>query len=398
LATRFKLGMFDPPERVPYAATPSSVVGSEAHRQLAREAAVKSIVLLKNDDVLPIRADVRSICVLGPNAASIDALLGNYYGLNDSLTTLLEGIVGRVPPEVKVEYRPAVQLTLGNSNAVDWSVRVAGESDLTIACMGLSPLLEGEEGDAMLSTEAGDRSELGLPAAQVAYLRQIAAAGTKIVLVLCGGSPIALGEVEDLVQAVVFVWYPGQEGGRAVAEVLFGDVAPSGKLPLTFPRSVDQLPPYEDYAMAGRTYRYMTAEPLYPFGFGLSYTRFAYGDLTLDRERIAADDMLSLRCTVRNAGLVEAEEVVQWYLSDLEASVPVPRHKLVGFQRVRVAAGESRSLEFTVRPEMLALVDEEGRSRIEPGQFRITVGGCSPGARGISLGAPEPVAAVFTVA
>ncbi len=397
LATRFKLGMFDPPERVPYAATPLSIVGSDAHRQLAREAAVKSIVLLKNDDVLPIRADIRSICVLGPNAASIDALLGNYYGLNDSLTTLLEGIVGRVPPEVKVEYRPAVQLTLGNSNAVDWSVRVAGESDLTIACMGLSPLLEGEEGDAMLSTEAGDRFELELPAAQVAYLKQIAAAGAKIVLVLCGGSPIALGEVEDLVHAVVFVWYPGQDGGRAVAEVLFGDVAPSGKLPLTFPRSVDQLPPYEDYAMAGRTYRYMTAEPLYPFGFGLSYTRFAYGDLTLDRERIAADDMLSLRCTVRNAGSVEAEEVVQWYLSDLEASVPVPLHKLVGFQRVRLAPGEHRTLEFTIRPEMLALVDEEGQSRIEPGQFRITVGGCSPGARGIALGAPEPVAAVFTV-
>jgi beta-glucosidase len=161
---------------------------------------------------------------------------------------------------------------------------------------------------------------------------------------------------------------------------------------------VDQLPPYEDYAMAGRTYRYMTAEPLYPFGFGLSYTRFAYDDLTLDSERITEGEPLSLRCTVRNAGSVEAEEVVQWYLSDLEASIPVPRHKLVGFQRVRLAAGESRSLEFTVRPEMLALVDEEGRNRIEPGQFRIAVGGCSPGARGIALGAPEPVAAVFTVA
>ncbi len=399
LATRFKLGMFDPPERVPYAATPLSVVGSEAHRQLAHQAAVRSVVLLKNDDhVLPIRDDVRSICVLGPNAASIDALLGNYYGLNESLTTLLEGIVGRVSPEVKVEYRPAVQLTLANRNAVDWSVQVAAGSDLTIACMGLSPLLEGEEGDAMLSTEAGDRSDLGLPAAQVAYLKQIAAAGAKIVLVLCGGSPITLGEVEDLVQAVVFVWYPGQEGGRAVAEVLFGDVAPSGKLPLTFPRSVDQLPPYEDYAMAGRTYRYMTAEPLYPFGFGLSYTRFAYGDLTLDSDHIAVGETLGVRCTVSNAGAVEAEEVVQWYLSDLEASVPVPLHKLVGFQRLRLAPGERRSLEFTIRPEMLALVDEEGQRRLEPGQFRITAGGCSPGARGIALGAPEPVAAMFTVA
>ena len=398
LATRFKLGMFDPPEQVPFASTPLSIVGGAEHRALAHEAAVTSVVLLKNNGVLPIPEDIRSICVLGPNAASLEALLGNYYGVNDSLSTILEGIVGRVPPEVKVEYRTGVQLTLGNNNAVDWSVQVAATSDLTIACMGLSPLLEGEEGDAMLSTEAGDRSEIGLPAAQLAYLKQIAAAGAKIVLVLCGGSAIALGELEDLVEAVVFVWYPGQEGGRAVAEVLFGDAAPSGKLPVTFPRSVDQLPPYEDYSMVGRTYRYTTAEPLYPFGFGLSYTRFGYGDLTLDNERITAGQTLSLGCTVTNTGSVEAEEVVQCYLSDLEASVPVPLHKLVGFQRVRLGPGERRTVDWTIAPEMLELVDEDGQRRLEPGEFRVTVGGCSPGARGIALGAPEPTTATFTVA
>ena len=398
LATRFKLGMFDPPEQVPYAATPLSVVGCEAHRQLAHEAAVTSIVLLKNNNsILPIR-DVRSICVLGPNAASIEALLGNYYGLSDSFTTLLEGIVGRVSEEVKVEYRPGVQLTLGNHNAVDWSISVASESDLTIACMGISPLLEGEEGDAMLSTQAGDRADIGLPAAQIAYLKQIAAAGAKIVLVLCGGSPIALGEVEDLVEAVVFAWYPGQAGGRALAEILFGDIAPSGKLPLTFPQSIDQLPPYENYAMAGRTYRYTTAEPLYPFGFGLSYTRFSYADLTLHTSHIAAGDMLSVRSTLANDGSVEAEEVAQWYLSDLDASVPVPHHKLIGFQRVRLAPGERRTLEFTITPEMMALVDDDGKTRLEPGQFRITVGGCSPGARGTALGSPEALSARFMVA
>ena len=149
--------------------------------------------------------------------------------------------------------------------------------------------------------------------------------------------------------------------------------------------------------MAGRTYRYMTGEPLYPFGFGLSYTRFAYGEVTLERDRLAAGEALGVRCTVSNAGSVEAEEVVQWYLSDLEATVAVPLHKLVAFQRVRLAPGERRALEFTIRPEMLALVDEDGQRRLELGQFRITVGGCSPGARGIALGAPEPVAAIFTV-
>jgi len=399
LATRFKLGMFDPAEVVPYAATPMSVVRCEAHRQLAHEAAVKSVVLLKNArNLLPIRDDVRSLCVIGPSAASVEVLLGNYYGMSESLITLMEGIVGRVPEGVKVEYRVGTQLTLANANTVDWALHVAAESDITIACMGLSPLLEGEEGDAFLSAETGDRSEIGLPAAQADYIRRMALEGAKIVLVLTGGSPIALGDLEDLVEAIVFVWYPGQEGGRAVAEVLFGDAAPSGKLPLTFPTSAKQLPPYEEYSMAGRTYRYMATEPLYPFGFGLSYTQFAYSNLSLANQRITEGTLLPIRVTLANTGAVEAEEVAQFYLSDLEASVAVPLHKLVGFQRVRLAPGESRTLQFTVTPAMMALIDEDGRDRLEPGQFRLIVGGCSPGGRGVALGAPEPVSALFTVA
>jgi beta-glucosidase len=336
--------------------------------------------------------------VIGPSAAATDVLLGSYYGLSDSLVTLVEGIVGRVPEGVKVEYRAGTQLTLPNANAVDWALHVAASSDVTIACMGLSPLLEGEEGDAILSAEVGDRSDIGLPPAQAAYIKRLALEGAKIVLVLSGGSPIALGELENLVEAVVFVWYPGQEGGRAVADVLFGDVASSGKLPLTFPRSIDQLPPYEDYAMVGRTYRFMVAEPLYPFGFGLSYTRFVYSDLKMQADRIAPGAALTLRFTIANAGALEAEEVAQVYLSDLEASAPVPLHKLIGFQRVRLKPGESRALEFTIAPEMLAFVDDDGNPRLEPGQFRVSVGGCSPGARGVALGAPEPVAATFLVA
>src|SRR5262249_19742585 len=147
-------------------------------------------------------------------------------------------------------------------------------ADVTIACMGLSPLLAGEEGDASMSDDRGDRTRIALPQVQVEYLTKLALSGAKVVLVLTGGSPVALGELEDLMQAIVYVWYPGQEGGKAVADVLFGDAVPSGKLPLTFPKSLDQLPPYENYDMAGRTYRYATEEPLYPFGFGLSYTSF----------------------------------------------------------------------------------------------------------------------------
>jgi beta-glucosidase len=399
LATRFKLGMFDPPSQVPYASIPMSVVGCEAHRQLAQEAAVKTVVLLKNqDNILPIGDTVRNIFVTGPCAANVDVLLGNYYGVSDTLTTLLEGIVRGAPEGVKVAYRHGCSLTQPTASLVNWAVGEAADSDLTIACMGTSPLMEGEQGESILSAQDGDRSDITLPDVQVAYIKEIAAKGTKIVLVLTGGSPIALGELADLVQAVVFVWYPGQEGGKAVADVLFGQATPSGKLPLTFPKSLDDLPSFEDYSMTGRTYRYSTAEPLYPFGFGLSYTQFAYSGLTLAKETVKTGEALPVRFTLTNTGQVEAEEVAQIYLSDLEASVPVPIHSLIGFQRVRLAPGESKTIEFTISPEMMMLFDDDSKQKLEPGQFRLTVGGCSPGARGVALGAPEPVSAVFAVA
>ncbi len=397
LATRFKLGMFDPPADVPYAAIPLSVVNSPAHRQLAYEAAVKSIVLLKNkDNILPINKKTRKVMLVGPNAASIDVLLGNYFGLNDTLTTLMQGIVARVPEGVGLEYRSACPLSQP-SELKDWSLVEAPNADITIACMGLSPLLEGEEGDASMSDAGGDRTEITLPPVQVEYLTKIAHNGAKVVLVLTGGSPIALGDIEDLMYAIVYVWYPGQEGGKAVADVLFGDIAPSGKLPLTFPQSVEQLPPFENYDMTGRTYRYATYEPLYPFGFGLSYTRFTYSDLRLDATTIHAGEALPLRVKLTNTGSVEAEEVAQIYISDLTASTAVPLCSLIGFQRVHLNPGDSATLSFTVTPDMMKLVNDAGQRILEPGEFRLTIGGCSPGRRSVTLGASEPVSAVFTV-
>jgi beta-glucosidase len=397
LATRFKLGMFDPPADVPYAAIPLSVVNSAEHRQVAYEAAVKSIVLLKNKgNILPIREQARKIMLVGPNAASVDVLLGNYYGLNDSLTTLMQGIVARVPEGVGLEYRPGCPLTQ-QSELKDWSLVEAPTADVTIACMGLSPLLEGEEGDASMSDAQGDRTQITLPPIQAEYLRKLAIGGAKVVLVLTGGSPIALGDLEDLMEAIVSVWYPGQEGGKAVADVLFGDAVPSGRLPLTFPKSLDQLPPFEDYNMTGRTYRYATEEPLYPFGFGLSYTCFTYSDLALDKSTIRAGESLSLRCTLTNSGSVEAEEVAQIYLSDLEASTVVPMHSLIGFRRVHLKSGERTVITFTVTPEMMTMVNDAGDRVLEPGEFRATVGGCSPSERGVRLGAPAPVSMAFTV-
>jgi beta-glucosidase len=398
LKTRFKLGMFDPDELVPFTAVSASVINSPEHRSLAHEAAAKSVVLLKNrNQILPIKDDVRSLAVVGPNAASADILLGNYYGISDTLTTLIEGIVSRAPEGMKVEYRPGCTLTQETVNPINWSINTAAASDLTIACMGISPQMEGEEGEAILAKDNGDRSDIGLPAAQVNYLKKLVINGAKVVLVLAGGSPITLGEIEDMVEAIVFIWYPGQEGGKALADVLFGHVSPSGKLPLTFPKSVEQLPPFDDYDMADRTYRYASWEPMFPFGFGLSYTTFEYSQLSLAQSSLAAGADLTFNVMVANRGTREAEEVLQVYLSDLEASVPVPQQRLVDFRRIRLEPGESRSYAFTLPADKMMLYNENGDLQLEPGQFRLVVGGCSPGSRAQALGAPAPVTATFSV-
>jgi beta-glucosidase len=398
LRTRFKLGMFDPPEYVPFSSISMDVVACKKHRDLAYRAATESVVLLKNkNNILPIKPTTRKIFVTGPTAASLEVLLGNYYGFNEQMITLLEGITGRVPEGMGLEYTAGATLKHPREIKATWAPMMAQMSEITIACVGLSSFLEGEEGESLLSPHNGDRDSISLPASQVDYIKELASHGVKIVLVVTGGSPIALGEIEELVEAILFVWYPGMEGGRAVADVLFGNVSPAGKLPLTFPKSLDQLPPFDDYSMTGRTYRYMTAEPLYPFGFGLSYSTFEYADLTLDKSEIAAGDSLEVSVAVRNSGGRTAPEVAQVYLSDLEASTIVPLHHLIGFERVTLEPGESRTLKFTLTPEMMSFFDDEGKLTLETGEFRLEVGGCSPGKRGQGLGAPVPVTAVFRV-
>ncbi len=397
LTTRFRLGMFDPPELSPYAQIPMSVVACKKHIQLAYQAAAESVVLLKNkDNILPIKPGA-SIMITGPTATSIEVLLGNYYGLNANMTTLIEGLVGRIPEGAKVEYHPGCLLAHPNAIAQSWAPFMAADKDVTIAFMGSAPFLEGEEGESLLTPNNGDRADIGLPANQVEYIKQLASTGSKIVLVLTGGSPLALGEVVDMVQAILFVWYPGQEGGRAVADVLFGDVNPSGKLPLTFPKSLADLPPFEDYNMTGRTYRYATAEPLFPFGFGLSYTQFAYSQLKLSKKNVAAGESLSLTLMVENTGAAAGDEVVQVYLSGLSASVPVPLQQLVAFQRVSLKPGQRKRLSFTIQPEMMMIFDDDGKQQFEAGEFRLSVGGSSPSERALALGAAPLQTAIFNL-
>jgi len=398
LRTRFKLGMFDPDEKVPYASIPMSVVDCPEHRRLAYEAAVKSVVLLKNNNnILPISPNTSSIMVTGPNAATINVLLGNYYGFNGNMVTLLEGITEALPVGMGMEYHQGMNLIDLGAAPNNWSIPMAAGAGITIACMGLSPLMEGEEGEALLVEKGGDRTSIELPPAQIEYLRKLNIAGAKIVLVLFGGSAIALGEAEDLVEAIVHVWYPGEEGGQAVADILFGKAAPSGKLPITFPKSTSQLPPFEDYSMQDRTYRYATWEPLYPFGFGLSYTSFTYSGLKLKQATLQPGDPLEFSFTLTNTGHHAGEEVVQVYLSDVEATCVVPFHKLVAFQRIALSKGESRELNFSLSAEAMKLINDDGEAVLEPGEFRLVVGGCLPCQRGNDLGAPAPVSASFTV-
>ena len=398
LGTRFKLGMFDPAEDVPFTSISMDVVACDTHRQLAYRAAAESVVLLKNkDNILPIKLSTRKIFVTGPTATSTEVLLGNYYGFNNQMVTLLEGLTGRIPEGMGMEYTSGALLKHPREIKNSWAPGMAQSADFAIVCAGFSSFLEGEEGESLLSPQNGDRESISLPESQINYIKELAIHGVKIVLVLTGGSPIALGEVEEMVDAILFVWYPGMEGGRAVADVLFGDVSPAGKLPVTFAKSLDQLPPFDDYSMNGRTYRYMTEQPLYPFGFGLSYSRFDYSELQLDKPTLALGDSLNVSLTLTNCGDSDSAEVAQLYLSDLHASTIVPLHHLIGFERVFLKAGESRMLNFTITSQMMSFYNDDGKLTLEPGEFRLEVGGCSPSKRGQELGAPKPVTAVFEV-
>ena len=397
LRTRFKLGQFDPPRRNPYTSISPNVIRCRKHVMLAREAAVRSLVLLKNkNDILPLDNDLRFLFVTGPFANDTDVLMANYHGVSNEMVTILEGIVGKLQPGSFIQYRKGFLMDRGNEKPMTWTTQTARSADVVIVVMGISNLMEGELGSTLASTNDGDRKEIELPAHQVEWLKELRRDNDKpIIVVLTGGSPFAIPEVHELADAILFAWYPGEQGGNAVADVLFGDESPMGRLPVTFPKSTDQLPPFDDYSMTGRTYRYMTEEPQYPFGFGLGYTKFEYSDIRLDNTNIRQGDSLQARATLKNVGEYYGEEVAQLYLSDLEASVDTPRYALKGFQRIRLQPGQQRTIIFTITPEMMSIVDESGNSVLEPGQFKVTIGGCSPGARGVELGAPEPAETVF---
>jgi beta-glucosidase len=394
LATRFRLGMFDPADRVPWSKTPPEVIDGPEHRALARQAAVESIVLLKNNGVLPIRPDCESILLTGPTAANTTALIGSYYGFSSRLMTLAEGMVERAPGGCRVVYRAGCPLSGPLVPGINYTYPTASENELTVAFLGLDSSLEGEEGDAVASLSGGDRDYIELPEGQREFLLELRKSAKKLVVVFTGGSAIAAPEAHEIADAVLYAWYPGCEGGRALADILFGDASPSGKLPVTVPVRTSDLPAFNDYGMTGRTYRFADIEPLYPFGFGLGYATLDYAAMKPSVAELAADGEVVVSGTLRNLSDRPVTESVQCYVSP-PRGLESPRSILVAFQKVSVPAQATVPIEFRLNASDFAQVNSAGKRAHTPGSYVVTIGSASPGKRAVALGAPKPVTATL---
>jgi beta-glucosidase len=392
LRTRMKLGMFDPPGDDPYRHLDRETIGSEKHRLLALKAARKCIVLLKNNNgILPLDDSAKRIMLLGPAAANPHTLLGNYSGLNSRLVTIYEGIVEKTRHKyaVSLDYAQGC-LMHGNENLARMSFGQFYNADMAIVVLGLDNAMEGEEG-AIAAEDQGDRVSIELPAWQLEYLQKLKEKGKPVILVLTGGSPIAVPE--DIADAIIFAWYPGQEGGTAVADIIFGDVNPSGKLPVTFPASTDQLPPYGDYSLKGRTYRYMTDKPFRPFGFGLSYTDFHFDAIEISSPFIRKGGSVKARVKLSNTGKMGGEEVVQIYVAKDRRGDNDPGCSLRAFKRVFLPPGESAALEFELDASAFETINDEGRAVLETGTYTIIAAAAAPLPVSVEKGAPPPVSA-----
>ncbi len=390
MRTRFKLGMFDAPEEVPYRWIGTEVINDEEKQQLAWEAAKKSIVLLKNDNTLPLDPNSKFIYMTGPLANNNLALVGNYNGINSDMRTIVEGIAEKVSPSTRLQYRQGALLTTENKNDIDWYSGQAKDAEATIVVLGLTLLLEGEEGESIASPNKGDILDMQLPESQLKLLRRIndrtRAGGKKLITVICAGMPLDLREVSELSDAVLYAWYPGERGGEAVADIIFGNVSPSGKLPITFPKSVEQLPDYEDYSMQGRTYKYMQDSPLYPFGFGLDYSELEWEIPSVRNFTVRKHQELEISLNIVNNGSVDAEEVVQAYLSIESEEEELPVASLIDFKRIAVNKGAHSKVTFIIPYEVFNYYNSNGKRIQHRGRATITIGNASPGDRSLELG------------
>lgn len=392
--TRFLLGLFDGSE---YDDIPYEAVECQEHVEAAVDMARKGSVLLKNDGILPLdKSKLRTIGVVGPNADSRTALIGNYHGTSSRYITVLEGIQDEVGGEVRILYSQGCHLEKDRVEGLAWSqdriseaVITAEHSDVVVICVGLDETLEGEEGDAGNSDASGDKKDLHLPKVQEELIEKVTAVGKPTILVLMAGSAIDLNYAQENCGGILAAWYPGARGGKAVADLLFGNVSPSGKLPVTFYKGVEELPEFTDYSMKNRTYRYMEQEPLYPFGYGLSY-----GDVRVKKAelkgQVTKESDIRVSVSLENQGQADTDEVVQIYIKDMESPLAVPNYSLCGFQRIFLKAGEKKDVEMTVSNQAMSVVDEEGERHIDSKSFKLFVGTSQPDVRSEALTGKKP--------
>ncbi len=392
LPTRFKLGLFDPVGTVPFDYIPKEVVRSQKHLNLTYEAAQKSIVLLKNEDnTLPLDPHIKSVFVTGPTATDMQALLANYYGMSGDMRTILEGIVDNVSEHTAIRYVQGSLLDRENVNPMDWFSEEAQVADVTIACMGITQLLEGEEGEAIASPSAGDREYITLPPHQIEYLNLMRkkAGDKKLIVVITGGSAISIPEVYEIADAVLYAWYPGEKGGQAIGDLLFGKSSPSGKLPVSFVKSMSDLPPYEDYNMKNRTYRYASQDMLFPFGFGLSYTQFQYNNARSSSALFSKDKKITVSVNVTNKGKTAAEEVVQLYIAKKNRATDDPIVALKKFDRIKLYPNETKTVSFELNASDFSTYTDNGDLKLEKGKYAVYMSSSMPSKRSLELGSPK---------
>jgi beta-glucosidase len=378
LRTQIKLGFYDPSSLNPFSKYGKDSVANVYHTMLARKMAQESMVLLKNNgNILPLnKSKYGAIMVVGPNAASLDALLGNYHGVSDKAVNFVEGITAAVDAGTRVEYDQGCDYSDTVHFGGTWA---ASNADVTIAVIGLTPVYEGEEGDAFLAPGRGDKKSLSLPDAHIAYMKALrkSCKGKPIIAVVTAGSAVDLTAIAPYADAIILAWYPGEQGGNALADIIFGKISPAGRLPVTFYKSLDALPSYDNYNMKGRTYRYFNGDVQYPFGFGLTYTSFDYGWKQQPSSVNSLKDDIRFSITVKNSGQVDGDEVTQVYIKypDIER---MPLKELKGFKRVHVAKGKEQIIQFRIPATELQKWDLQQHSWVlYPGEYTISVGSSS---------------------
>lgn len=402
VTTRMKLGLFDSQDKVPFNSIGYDQVDNKEHKGLNQKASRKSIVLLKNENnLLPLdKSKIKTIGVIGPNADNRKALVGNYEGTSSEYITVLEGIKDYLGDGTRVLYSEGCHLfkekvqNLGIGNdRISEARAVCDMSDVVIACFGLDPSLEGEEGDQGNEFASGDKSSLNLPGIQGEVIKELYKSGKPVILVLLSGSALSIPWEDEHLPAIIQGWYPGAQGGKVIAELLFGEFSPEGKLPVTFYRSTEELPEFTDYNMKNRTYRYMQQEALYPFGYGLSYTDFELSNITVEAEEIVVGNDINCSVDIKNTGKMSGSETIQVYVKVKHKGAP--NWQLKGLKKVYLNPGEEDTIKLTLKNEAFGLYDNDGKMILHEGEFELFIGINQPDARSIRLTGKKPFSKIM---